>query len=206
MSGFYKKAVVWLGLNEEYPDGGDVEENGIAPEDSSNGEVYALGDDEAGHDLAPGPAPHGRATAGGTVGHDDYDSSPLTPKPLSSDRQSSTVRPVPMDEREDAHGHQSDGGSGTVRAVPLAKSVVPQTVVPQSYNDAQAVADVFKDGKPVVIDLVSAERDLSRRLIDFSAGLCYGLGGSMEKLSSDIYLLSPDGVEVSSEDKERLSS
>ena len=48
----------------------------------------------------------------------------------------------------------------------------------------------------------NAERDLARRLIDFSSGLCYGLGGQMEKVARDVYLLTPDDVEVADEDRE----
>ena len=87
----------------------------------------------------------------------------------------------------------------------MGKSAVPEKFVPSSFTNAQDIADVFKDGKPVVLDLVNAERDLTRRMIDFGAGLSYGLDGRMERLTNDVFLLIPDGVEVSAEDKERLS-
>ena len=97
------------------------------------------------------------------------------------------------------------GGSGTVRAIPKATTSEPQTIVPESFLNAQDVADVFMASKPVVLDLSGAERDLTRRLIDFSSGLCYGLGGQMEKLRSDVYLLIPVGVEVSAEERSLLT-
>ena len=198
MSGFYKKAVVWLGLNEEYPDaGGDFD--GPEPGEGAHTESAASGAHEDAGSL-PGPNAEvepGMALAGAQV------SDATAPQPTRYGHDSSTVRPIPMD--DPPGGDANAGGSGTVRVVPMGKSAVPETVVPSSYNNAQDVADVYKDGKPVVVDLVSAERDLSRRLIDFSAGLCYGLGGRMEKLKNDVYLLIPDGVEVSTEDKERFS-
>jgi cell division inhibitor SepF len=57
----------------------------------------------------------------------------------------------------------------------------------------------------VVLDLAGADRDLSRRLIDFSSGLCYGLGGHMEKVAQHVYLLTPQGVEVAPEERRRLA-
>lgn len=72
------------------------------------------------------------------------------------------------------------------------------------FNQAQDVADTFKAGKAVAMDLSDADRDLSRRLIDFSSGLCYGIGGSMERVSATVYLILPVGVEVPAEERSRL--
>jgi len=91
---------------------------------------------------------------------------------------------------------------GTVRAVAAPKTTKPKVIIPRSFNDAQLVADTFREPKPVIVNMQSAERDLARRLIDFSSGLCYGLGGQMEKVAKDVYLLTPDDVEVSAEDRE----
>ena len=82
----------------------------------------------------------------------------------------------------------------------------PQVIVPASFNDAQSVADAFKDAKPVIVNLQTAERDLARRLIDFSSGLCYGLGGQMERVAEQVYLLTPNDVVVSDEERERFRS
>jgi cell division inhibitor SepF len=81
----------------------------------------------------------------------------------------------------------------------------PHTVIPRSFNSAQEVADTFKDGQPVIVNLQDVDRDLSRRLIDFASGLCYGLGGSMEKVANGVYLLTPANVEVSAEERQRLA-
>ncbi len=85
----------------------------------------------------------------------------------------------------------------------MAKTTKPQVIVPKSFNDAQDVADMYRDLKPVIVNMQNAERDLARRLIDFSSGLCYGLGGQMEKVAKDVYLLTPDDVEVAEEDRDR---
>jgi cell division inhibitor SepF len=67
------------------------------------------------------------------------------------------------------------------------------------------VADAFKDQTPVIVNMQSAERDLARRLIDFSSGLCYGLGGQMERVAESVYLLTPTDVEVDDEERHRYS-
>jgi cell division inhibitor SepF len=77
-------------------------------------------------------------------------------------------------------------------------------VTPRSFNDAQQVADEFKRSKPVIINLQSTDRELSKRLIDFSSGMTYALGGGMQRISQGIFLLTPEDVEVSAEEKARL--
>lgn len=196
MSGFYKKAVVWLGLNEEYPDDSVVQD-----------EEWESDMDQDSVDR-PQPSAEIQQRAAALQASKEEAVDPLRPAPLSKERTTGTVRAVPMAEvsttsvldAPSSAGPARGTGSGTVRAVPMAKTVKPDVVVPSSFNNAQDVADVYKESKPVVVDLTSAERDLARRLIDFSAGLCYGLGGKMEKLSTDIYLLVPDSVEVADSD------
>jgi cell division inhibitor SepF len=77
-------------------------------------------------------------------------------------------------------------------------------VTPRSFNDAQQVADEFKRSKPVIINLQQTDRELSKRLIDFSSGMTYALGGGMQRISQGIFLLTPEDVEVSAEEKARL--
>jgi cell division inhibitor SepF len=91
-----------------------------------------------------------------------------------------------------------------VRPIPASPSAKPHVVSPTSFNHAQEVADKFKASQPVILNLQGVDRDLARRLIDFSSGLCYGLGGHMEKVAHQVYLLTPTNVEVSSEERRRL--
>src|SRR5262249_11494924 len=77
-------------------------------------------------------------------------------------------------------------------------------VTPRSFNDAQQVADEFKRSKPVIINLQSTDRELSKRLIDFSSGMTYALGGGMQRIANGIFLLTPENVEVSAEEKARI--
>jgi cell division inhibitor SepF len=89
-----------------------------------------------------------------------------------------------------------NGGGGGVASM--------HVVTPRSFNDAQQVADEFKRSKPVIINLQSTDRELSKRLIDFSSGMTYALGGGMQRISQGIFLLTPENVEVSAEEKARL--
>lgn len=102
----------------------------------------------------------------------------------------------------------SPGGSSVatsgVRTI-ARPTTKPHVVAPRSFLDAPQVADRFKAKQPVIVNLQGVERDLSRRLVDFSSGLCYGLGGQMEKIGTDIFLLTPADVEVSAEERQRLS-
>jgi cell division inhibitor SepF len=94
--------------------------------------------------------------------------------------------------------------SSVVRPLPRVTSGKPHPVTPASFNDAQEVADRFKTNQPVILNLEASDRDLRRRLIDFCSGLCYGLGGQMERVADHVYLLTPTNVEVSAEDRRRL--
>ncbi len=91
---------------------------------------------------------------------------------------------------------------GVVR--PLPSSAKPHVVSPTGFNDVQQVADRFKRDQPVIINLQGVDRDLSRRLIDFASGLCYGLEGDMERVADQVFLLTPRGTEVSDDDRRRL--
>jgi cell division inhibitor SepF len=83
-------------------------------------------------------------------------------------------------------------------------SVRVHLVVPRSFNDAQSIADKFKESVPVIVNLQSTEAELSKRLIDFSSGLTYALNGSMQRVADKVFLLTPRNVEVSAEERARL--
>jgi cell division inhibitor SepF len=101
-------------------------------------------------------------------------------------------------------GVASSSRGAVVRPLPIPVTAKPHVVQPASFNAAQEVADTFKGNVPVIMNLQEVDKELSRRLIDFASGLCYGLGGAMEKVANSVYLLTPSDVEVSAEDKRRL--
>ncbi len=104
-----------------------------------------------------------------------------------SERSTTVLRTV--------HGPNGRPESGEVRV---------HLVIPKSFNDAQDVADKFKDSIPVIINLQSSEGDLSKRLIDFASGLTYALDGGMQRIADKVFLLTPRNVELSSEERARL--
>jgi cell division inhibitor SepF len=89
----------------------------------------------------------------------------------------------------------SRGGNGDVRV---------HFVAPKNFNDAQDVADKFKDSIPVILNLQGADSDLSKRLIDFASGLTYALDGGMQRVADKVFMLTPHNVEVSAEERARL--
>ncbi|HUW03096.1 MAG TPA: cell division protein SepF [Acidimicrobiales bacterium] len=107
------------------------------------------------------------------------------------------ARPQPV-RRDSDPARQS-----AVRAIPTPSSK-PHVVQPTSFNDVQQVADRFKTLNPVIVNLQGVNRDLSRRLIDFASGLCYGLGGNMERVADSVYLLTPSDVELSDDERRHL--
>ena len=83
-------------------------------------------------------------------------------------------------------------------------SVRVHLVVPRSFNDAQSIADKFKEAVPVILNLQGTDVELSKRLIDFSSGLTYALNGGMQRVADKVFLLTPRNVEVSAEERARL--
>ena len=101
----------------------------------------------------------------------------------------------------------SGGGGGAVAAGRVANGrgdVRVHLVIPKSFNDAQDVADKFKDSIPVILNLQGSDADLSKRLIDFASGLTYALDGGMQRIADKVFLLTPRNVEVSAEERARL--
>jgi cell division inhibitor SepF len=91
-----------------------------------------------------------------------------------------------------------------VEAVPSPGSVKVHLVLPRSFNDAQQIADRFKIGVPVILNLQSADQELSKRLIDFASGLTYALDGGMQRVADKVFLLTPRNVEVSAEERAKM--
>jgi cell division inhibitor SepF len=212
MASMWRKAMLYLGLgpDDEYDDfdiTGEhqrtvshrppVRRTGEAqhdPEPSGSVRTLPPADDEPrGHDGGrvngrenghAGPA----SRAGERVGHDAHGDAPRHARRPSV-----------------ASGATGTSGRGAVvRPLPTAASSKPFVVSPASFNDAQEVADKFKINVPVILNLQGVERDLARRIIDFASGLCYGLGGQMERVANQVYLLTPSDVEVSPEERRRL--
>jgi len=90
-----------------------------------------------------------------------------------------------------------DGGDDIDPPGAPAPQVRIHTVEPRSFSEAQSIADKFRAGQPVIMNLVVTDPDLARRLLDFASGLTYGLGGGLQKVSDKVFMLSPANVDVS---------
>jgi cell division inhibitor SepF len=152
---------------------------GLAEDPGYDGEY----EPETGQDLYEAPAPRGATVS--TLrqrrrARDEIDDIFADEEPVA--RGGRALRPV--------------GGNGADVRVHL--------VTPHSFNDAQEVADKFKQDTPVILNLQTTDTELAKRLIDFTSGLTYALGGGMQKIADKTFLLTPRNVEVSAEEKARL--
>jgi cell division inhibitor SepF len=109
--------------------------------------------------------------------------------------------PAPRSAALRSRGNRRPSQAAPVQAVP---SVQVHLVVPRSFNDAQQIADKFKDAIPVILNLQGADQELSKRLIDFTSGLTYALDGGMQRVADKVFLLTPRNVQVSAEERARL--
>ncbi len=91
------------------------------------------------------------------------------------------------------------------RPAPVAATGAIHKSEPKRFNEAREVADHFKQGTAVIMNLQSTEDSIARRLVDFASGLVYGLDGKIELVANRVYLLTPANVEVSAEDREKIA-
>jgi cell division inhibitor SepF len=94
-------------------------------------------------------------------------------------------------------------------AAPLGSGSLPlsriTTVHPRSYNEARTIGERYREGIPVIINLTELDDAAAKRLVDFAAGLAFALRGSIDKITSRVFLLSPAGVDVSAEERRKLA-
>lgn len=127
---------------------------------------------------------------------------PEAPPPTNS------IRTLPMQPREMPIREEMSAPvmprPAAVRPMVVEKPRV-HVVAPGRFADAQQIGDRLRTNQPVIVNLQVVDRDLSRRMIDFCSGVTYALNGNMEKVADQVFLLTPSNVEVSAEEKQRLS-
>ncbi|MDZ4169081.1 MAG: cell division protein SepF [Coriobacteriia bacterium] len=150
-------------------------------------------------------------------GDDDYEDEAPAPRhagfesPYGSGAGVNAVRRV---DRSGDYGRDPRGGVAPLRSVPTGAASMTQgapqvkmhIVEPKSFDEAKSIADKFKQGTPVIMNLTMTKPDVAKRLIDFASGLTYGLEGGLQKVSDKVFMLSPHNVEVSEADRRRLQS
>ncbi len=174
MASFMNKALAYLGLKDVEDEQYEHDEGDYAPEERP----YRNGA-RAGHTVYP------------DAEHDEPERAPATLRPVMRDDAAAAAAPRP---------------AAIVRPIVPARptNAKPQVVAPSRFADAQDIGDLVKASSPVIVNLQMSERDLARRMIDFCSGLTYALGGAMEKVADNVFLLTPSNVEVSAEERMRL--
>jgi|SRR3954447_7937989 len=145
---------------------------------------------------------------------DTYEDEPYEPESEDRGREHADVRRMGgrrrRDEIDDIFAEEDEPARPTTVLRPVGgrgngrSGVRVHLVIPKSFNDAQQVADKFKDGIPVVLNLQSTENDLNKRLIDFASGLTYALDGGMQRIADRVFMLTPRNVEISAEERAQL--
>ena len=177
----WNRTLVYFGIAEEDEDWDD--DDGYAAEESleqsyrERPNVRRLTPRRRGHDF------------------DDWTESESDPAPQRSAAVRSAARQGRPVEREQRP---------RIEAVPSPGSVRVHLVLLRSFNDAQQIADKFKQSIPVILNLQGADAELSKRLIDFTSGLTYALNGGMQRVADKVFMLTPRNVEVSAEQRAAL--
>ena len=134
-------------------------------------------------------------------------------EPMRDDRRDRRDDHRVRDDREQRSERALASQDASVTALePRRPAPVPRTadlsrivtVHPRTYNEARTIGEHFRDGVPVIMNLTDMEDVDAKRLVDFAAGLIFGLRGTIERVTSKVFLLSPAGVNVTAEDKERI--
>ncbi|HEX5596340.1 MAG TPA: cell division protein SepF [Micromonosporaceae bacterium] len=216
-----RRAGVWLGLVEEDDDRaydeGRYDKGGYrdsAYRQSRYAEEFADEDE----DDADEPAlPRARAGERSRLSErikarDDFDRS----EPDRSERDRSSVRSItrPTPEPSSALSYHTRDNLALAPQTQLReRAVVPSeeqryqitTLHPTTYREARTIGEHFRDGVPVIINLTEMEEADARRLVDFAAGLAFGLRGTIERVTNRVFLLSPANVQVTAEDKAKIA-
>lgn len=114
-------------------------------------------------------------------------------------------------DRAPAYVGRSGGGAAAIAVAPMgwadaaAGPIRVTTLHPRTYNEARAIGEHFREGTPVIMNLTEMDDADAKRLVDFAAGLIFGLRGSIERVTAKVFLLSPQDVEVTAEDKQRIA-
>ncbi|HEU4461769.1 MAG TPA: cell division protein SepF [Solirubrobacterales bacterium] len=172
----WHRALVYFGLAEDHDYGPEYEED-FEPETGTE-EAYEGRRERGGE----GSSSVRRLPTSRRPRRDEIDDIFADDEPIAASR-TRTLRPVDNENGNDIQVH---------------------LVIPRNFNDAQQVADQFKRSVPVILNLQTADHELSKRMIDFCSGLTYALDGGMQRIAEKMFLLTPRNVDVSAEEKARL--
>ncbi|QBI18127.1 cell division protein SepF [Egibacter rhizosphaerae] len=183
MSGMVKRTLAYLGLVEEYE---DEYARDVYPDDRyASREPARAGAPR--RDLAHTDRVDRFEDAGRGEGGDAANVRRLAPPPADRDARTAAPR-------------------GQHAADPDPELTAGQVHVtsPTTFNDVEEVGERFRNGIPVIMNLASASESVAKRMLDFASGLIFGLDGRIERVGDRVFLLTPSGLQVSSEERRRL--
>ena len=125
---------------------------------------------------------------------DDHDEVPTRPT------REEAATPAPVASITDRRRPKVVPTTGTVAE--LSRII---TLHPRTYNEARTIGENFRDGVPVIMNLSEMDDSDAKRLVDFAAGLVFATRGTIERITAKVFLLSPEHVEVTAEDKARIA-
>ncbi len=232
MPGFMKKTAVYLGLMEgddpyayeEYAQEGD-EESRPAQHSAADEEPERYTDSAAEHEARPlflseqrrprdaerrepeRREPE-RRDAGDSAFHGAHAAGYPVSRPaaisLLPERTDRYERPASVAAAMGSVSHGFGGGSGGASGS-ASDAYRITTLHPRTYNEARTIGEHFRDGTPVIMNLTEMGDPDAKRLVDFAAGLVFGLRGTIERVTQKVFLLSPANVDVTAEDKARIA-
>jgi cell division inhibitor SepF len=196
-----RKAGVWLGLIEDeddrayddrgYADGGNYREPGYR--ESRFRDEFA-DDDEIDEPAVPRARSTERAAERASVRSIARSSSPSSSTALSFATRDNLALAPQVQLRERAVVADDDERRYQIT-----------TLHPTTYNEARTIGEHFRDGVPVIMNLTEMDEADAKRLVDFAAGLAFGLRGTIERVTNRVFLLSPANVQVTAEDKAKIA-
>jgi cell division inhibitor SepF len=232
MPGFMKKTAVYLGLMEgddpyayeEYAQEADEDEARplhLGDEDEDEPEHYVpagRGESAAEQEARPlflseqrrpreAERPADRresADAGFPHAGSAYQTARPAPISLLPERAERYERPAPVATAMGSVPHGFGGGNGGGGGT-TSEAYRITTLHPRTYNEARTIGEHFRDGTPVIMNLTEMGDADAKRLVDFAAGLVFGMRGTIERVTQKVFLLSPANVDVTAEDKARIA-
>jgi cell division inhibitor SepF len=142
---------------------------------------------------------------------DDFDDEVSTPVPVKRerepDRRPAVVRPTTVSNIEEHRRPERRDDRRVSRSSEASSDLYRiETVTPRTYNDARTVGEHYRSGVPVIMNLSEIDDDDAKRLVDFAAGLVFAVHGSINRVTAKVFLLSPENVEVTDEDRQRIAA
>jgi cell division inhibitor SepF len=206
MAGMMRRAAVYLGLTEgEDRYAYDEYEDEYADEHDEQPQGDQAARTGGGERREPEPTTPGALLVAQNDRRGTAVASNVAVMPDRSERSARATGPT-----AGGAGPRAERGGPVMYSVPTDRSVDRDsyritTLHPRTYNEARTIGEHFREGTPVIMNLTEMEDSDAKRLVDFAAGLIFGLRGNMERVTQKVFLLSPANVDVTAEDKARIA-